>query len=114
MNSTGAKDKVAVSLLDLALPVASVNSAPPLLENAPTLDVVLEVAQLILDLITADSSTPMSTMTAKTPAVKTMLDYPLLNLTAELLIASASKVLWVVLVLLLSASNIPAVLTTAN
>lgn len=92
--STGVRDKVATSLLDLALLVATANSALVLPENAPTLVSVVVLALLTLDLMVASSSTLTSTITVKVPPLRATPDYLLLNPTVEALVVDASKVLY--------------------
>jgi len=103
------KDKAAASLPLLALLPLSMISALPVTEVALILVVPVVLAKLMLELITASSSTPTLTTIATTPMVKTTLDFLPLKSTVEKLVASASKVLWEALVLLLSASSSHAV-----
>jgi len=113
MNYTGVRDKDAVSLLDLALLTATVNSALVPVEDVPTLVLVVVHAPVTLDLMVASSSTPTLTTIVKTLVPRTPLDYPLLKATVEVLAVDASKVLYLLalplLVLLLSASSSAAV-----
>jgi len=113
MNYIGVRDKDAVSLLDLALLTATVNSALVPVEDVPTLVLVVVHAPVTPDLTVASSSTPTLTTIVKTLVPRTPLDYPLLKAMVEVLAVDASKVLYLLalplLVLLLSASSSAAV-----
>jgi len=113
MNTFGVRDKAVLSSLDLALLTVSANSAPALVKDVPFPDVLLVHAPVILDLTAASSFTPTSVPIVKAPVLRTLLDYPLLNLTVEVPVVDVSKVLYLpallLLVLLLSVSSSAAV-----
>jgi len=108
MNSTLVKDKVAVSLLVLALLLLTVNGVPAQPEPALTLVEVVVLAKVIPVLIIASSFTLMNNMIARTPVPKAMPDFPLFKLSEEVSEANVSLVLSIPRVLdlkLLSASS---------
>jgi len=90
--SSGDKDKVVVSLPELALLPVTVNSAPVLLELVLKLVVVVVVVLLILDLTTASGSTPVTVTTVTTQTVTLMLDSPVSKASEDLLNLSVSLV----------------------
>jgi len=90
--SSGDKDKVVVSLPELALLPVIVNSAPVLLELVLKLVVVVVVVLLILDLTTASGSTPVTVTTVTTQTVTLMLDSPVSKASEDLLNLSVSLV----------------------
>jgi len=101
MNYTGVRDKDAVSLLDLALLTVTASSALVPVEDVPTLVSVVVLAPVTLDLMVASSSTPTLTTIVKALVPRTLLDYPLLKATVEVLAVDASKVLYLLALLLL-------------
>jgi len=90
--TSGVKDKVAISLLVLAMLIATLNSALVLLEVALRPEEVVVLALLILDLITVSGFILPRAMTAVILMVTLMLDFLVFKLTEEELVPSASKV----------------------
>jgi len=90
---TGDEDKVAVSSLALAHHPVMMNSALAHLADVPFLEPPEVAAALILDLIIANGSTPVPTITAKTLMLIPMLDFLVSNPSEDQLKASASLVL---------------------
>jgi hypothetical protein len=93
MASGGDKVKAVTSLLEAAVPAPSANSAVLAEDPALTLVVVLVAALLMVDLITASSSTPVLTTIVTTAKLMPMLDFPMLRLMVEARTVSASLVL---------------------
>jgi len=91
--SPGVKDKDAVSSLAPALLTVTVSSALVLLDLALPLVVVVVLATLIADLITASGFTLVTAMIAIILTLTLMLDFPAFNLLEDLLVPSVSLVL---------------------
>ena len=92
----GVKVKDATSSLELALQAVSaiLNSVRTVPEDALSQVLLVVLAVLIADLMAADSNIPASLITVRTLTLRIMLDFLVSNLSEELLVASASLVLY--------------------